>query len=155
MQFVLAGTCAKRLTFAEVDNQLPRNTRLVSKMSFFAQFHTGTSRTAFLKDSGLIGGEIMLADNPKHWRDRAATIRGLAIKMAGSHAAILMNDLAVDYDKQAETASLKINGKSHRQTASRGSALLGGASQMFTFGQTVAMTSAPQRNKVRRAPSGA
>jgi hypothetical protein len=53
----------------------------------------------------------MLGDNPKHLRDRATTIRGLAVKMAGSHAAILMNDLAVDYDKQAEMASLKINGK--------------------------------------------
>jgi hypothetical protein len=32
--------------------------------------------------------------DPQHWRDRAARIRGLAIKMLGSEAAILMNDLA-------------------------------------------------------------
>jgi hypothetical protein len=49
----------------------------------------------------------MLADNPKHWRDRAAKMRGLAVKMAGSHAAILMNDLAIDYEELADLAALK------------------------------------------------
>lgn len=34
-------------------------------------------------------------DNPQHWRDRAARMRALAVKMAGSQAAILINDLAV------------------------------------------------------------
>ena len=49
----------------------------------------------------------MLADNPKRWRDRAAKMRGLAVKMAGSHAAILMNDLAIDYEELADLAALK------------------------------------------------
>jgi hypothetical protein len=38
------------------------------------------------------------ADDPQHWRDRAAQMRALA----GSEAAILMNDLATDYEKLAE-----------------------------------------------------
>jgi hypothetical protein len=49
--------------------------------------------------------------DPDHWRNRAAQMRSLAIKMAGSDAAILMNDLAVDYDKLAERAAIKANGK--------------------------------------------
>jgi hypothetical protein len=53
----------------------------------------------------------MLADNPRHWRNRAAALRGLAVKMAGSHAAILMNDLAIDYEKQAEKAAANASGK--------------------------------------------
>ena len=32
--------------------------------------------------------------DPEHWRDRAARMQALAVKMAGSLAAILMNDLA-------------------------------------------------------------
>jgi hypothetical protein len=48
----------------------------------------------------------MIGD-PKHWRDRAAKMRGLAVKMAGSHAAILMNDLAIDYEESADLAALK------------------------------------------------
>jgi hypothetical protein len=52
----------------------------------------------------------MLAENPKHWRDKAAKMRGTAIKIAGSHAAILMNDLATDYDKQAGKVAVKANG---------------------------------------------
>ena len=46
-------------------------------------------------------------DDPQHWRDRAAQFRSLAIKMAGSQAAILMNDLAVHYDELADQAALK------------------------------------------------
>jgi hypothetical protein len=43
----------------------------------------------------------------KHWRVRAAKMRELAVKMAGSHAAILLNDLAVHYDELAEQAMLE------------------------------------------------
>ena len=50
-------------------------------------------------------------NDPQHWRDRAAQMRALAVKMAGSEAAILMNDLAVDYDKLAERAEIRANGK--------------------------------------------
>jgi hypothetical protein len=46
-------------------------------------------------------------DDPQHWRDRAAQLRSLAIKMAGSQAAILINDLAVHYDELADQAALK------------------------------------------------
>jgi hypothetical protein len=53
-------------------------------------------------------------NDPQHWRDRAAQMRSLAAKMAGSEAAILMNDLAADYDKLAERAEIKANGKKPR-----------------------------------------
>jgi hypothetical protein len=49
-------------------------------------------------------------NNPQYWRDRAEKMRGLAVKMAGTQAAILMNDLAVHYDGLADQAAL--NGKS-------------------------------------------
>jgi hypothetical protein len=51
-----------------------------------------------------------ITGNLKHWRVRAAKMHKLAVKMAGSHAAILLNDLAVHYDELAEQAVL--NGKS-------------------------------------------
>ena len=41
-------------------------------------------------------------NDSKHWRDRAAQIWGIAIKMQGTEAAILMGDLANDYDKFAD-----------------------------------------------------
>jgi hypothetical protein len=41
-------------------------------------------------------------NDSKHWRDRAARIRGIAIKMQGTEAAVLMGDLANDYDKFAD-----------------------------------------------------
>jgi hypothetical protein len=47
------------------------------------------------------------AKNPQHWRDRAAKMRSLAVKMAGSEAAILINDLAIHYDNLADEAVLK------------------------------------------------
>jgi hypothetical protein len=46
--------------------------------------------------------------DPEHWRDRAARMRGLAIKMLGTQAAILMNDLADDYDRLALSLSVRI-----------------------------------------------
>jgi len=71
----------------------------------------------------------------QHWRERAAQMRLLAVKMAGSQAAILINDLAVHYDELADQAALKeaarkgksrINGK-RQWTAStiRGGGKLG------------------------------
>ena len=51
------------------------------------------------------------ADDPQHWRDHAAQMRALAVKMAGSEAAILMNDLATDYEKLADRAEIRANGK--------------------------------------------
>jgi hypothetical protein len=53
-------------------------------------------------------------NDPQHWRDRAAQMRALAVKMAGSEAAILINDLAADYEKLAERAEVKANGKKPR-----------------------------------------
>jgi len=41
-------------------------------------------------------------NDSKHWRDRAAQIRGIAITMQGTEVAILMGDLANDYDKIAD-----------------------------------------------------
>ena len=52
-----------------------------------------------------------MVDDPKHRRDRAARMQALAVKMAGSLAAILMNDLAIHYDNLADQA-LKVR---HRE----------------------------------------
>ena len=40
--------------------------------------------------------------------DRAARLRGLAIKMMGTEAAILMNDLADDYERVALSLSVSV-----------------------------------------------
>ena len=53
-------------------------------------------------------------NGPRHWRERAAQMRALAVKMAGSEAAILINDLAADYEKLAERAAIRANGKKPR-----------------------------------------
>jgi hypothetical protein len=45
--------------------------------------------------------------DPEHWRDRAARMQALAVKMAGSLAAVLLNNLVVHYEKLAEQAALK------------------------------------------------
>jgi hypothetical protein len=42
-------------------------------------------------------------NDPEHWRNRAAQMRTLASTMPGE-AAILMNDLADEYDRLAERA---------------------------------------------------
>ena len=44
--------------------------------------------------------------DPQHWRDRAARLRGLAIKMMGTEAAVLINDLADDYERLALSLSV-------------------------------------------------
>jgi hypothetical protein len=49
--------------------------------------------------------------DPKHWRERAAQMRALAITMKDPEVVILMNDLAADYDKLADRAALKALGK--------------------------------------------
>jgi hypothetical protein len=56
-------------------------------------------------------------NDPNHWRDRAAQMRALALTMKDPETVILMNDLAADYDKLADRATLKANG--NRQTANR------------------------------------
>jgi hypothetical protein len=53
-------------------------------------------------------------DDPQHWRERAAQMRALAVKMGDTEAAILINDLAADYEKIAERAEIKANGKKPR-----------------------------------------
>jgi hypothetical protein len=52
-----------------------------------------------------------ITNDPNHWRDRAAKMRELARTMTDAQSAILMNDLAADYDKLAERAAIKANGK--------------------------------------------
>jgi hypothetical protein len=52
--------------------------------------------------------------DPEHWRDRAAQMRALAITMSGTQAAILMNDLADQYERLAERAAIRANGKKPR-----------------------------------------
>ena len=46
--------------------------------------------------------------DPKHWRGRAAQLRALAIRMRGTQGAVLIVDLADDYDKRAVSLTAKI-----------------------------------------------
>jgi hypothetical protein len=46
-------------------------------------------------------------------------MRSLAAKMGGSDAAILMTDLAAEYDRLAERAAIRANGKKPRSNGSR------------------------------------
>jgi hypothetical protein len=55
-------------------------------------------------------------NDPQHWRDRAAQTRLLASKMAASDAAILLNDLAFEYD----LAAIRANGKEPPLTSKPG-----------------------------------
>jgi hypothetical protein len=50
-------------------------------------------------------------NNPNHWRDRAAQMRALTLTMKAPETVILMNDLAADYDKLADRAAIKANGR--------------------------------------------
>jgi hypothetical protein len=54
--------------------------------------------------------------DPKHCRERTARMQALALKMAGSLAAILMNDLAIHYENWPIKPRSKV---SRRQTESR------------------------------------
>ena len=49
-------------------------------------------------------------NDPQHWRERVAKMRELARTMADPNAAILMIDLAAEYDKLAERADIRIDG---------------------------------------------
>ena len=53
-------------------------------------------------------------NDPQHWRDRAAQMRALALKMGETEAAIFMRDLAPDYEKLAERAEIRTKGKKPR-----------------------------------------
>ncbi|MGA9322208.1 MAG: hypothetical protein WBW06_14245 [Xanthobacteraceae bacterium] len=53
-------------------------------------------------------------NDPQHWRDRAAQMRALALTMTGTQVGVLLTDLAADYDKLAERAAIKANGKKPR-----------------------------------------
>ena len=50
-------------------------------------------------------------NDPPHWRNRAAKMRELARTMTDTETAILKNDLAADYDKLAERADIRNDGK--------------------------------------------
>jgi hypothetical protein len=41
-------------------------------------------------------------NDSKHWRERAGMMRSLATTMQDTEAAVLMGDLANDYDKMAD-----------------------------------------------------
>jgi hypothetical protein len=55
--------------------------------------------------------ELPSQSDPQEWRDRAAKMRELARTMTDTAAGILMTDLAAEYDRLAEKAALKANGK--------------------------------------------
>jgi hypothetical protein len=57
--------------------------------------------------------------DPQHWRERAAQMRALALKMGETEAAILMRDLAADYEKLAERAEIRTKGKKPRSNSTR------------------------------------
>jgi hypothetical protein len=58
-------------------------------------------------------------NDPEHWRKRAAQMRTLAGAVSGE-AAILLNDLATDYEKLAVRAANRANGKKPRSNSERG-----------------------------------
>jgi hypothetical protein len=53
-------------------------------------------------------------NDPEHWRERAAQMRALAVKMGDAEAAVLMRDLAADYEKLAERAQIRTKGNKPR-----------------------------------------
>jgi hypothetical protein len=59
-------------------------------------------------------------NDPKHWRDRATKMRSVAVTMADTQAAILLADLAAEYDRMAERAAIKANGKKPPSNAKTG-----------------------------------
>jgi hypothetical protein len=50
-------------------------------------------------------------NDPQHWRDRAKKMRELARTMADPQSAVLLTDLAAEYDKLAERADIRTDGK--------------------------------------------
>ena len=50
-------------------------------------------------------------NDSKHWRDRAAEMRGLADEMKDIAGKTMMLKLADDYDKLAERAQVRSGGK--------------------------------------------
>jgi len=51
------------------------------------------------------------SNDPKHWRDRAGQMRALAATMKDAETIKIMNRLADDYDKLADRAALRSDGK--------------------------------------------
>jgi hypothetical protein len=51
------------------------------------------------------------ANDPKHWRDRAAQMRAIAATMKDAETIEIMYRLADDYDKLAERAVVRSDGK--------------------------------------------
>jgi hypothetical protein len=54
--------------------------------------------------------------DPSHWRERAAQMRALALTMKDTEVVVLMTDLAAHYDKLADKAALRANGKPGAKT---------------------------------------
>jgi hypothetical protein len=51
------------------------------------------------------------ANDPNHWRERAAQMRALALSVKEPRGDHPNDDLAADYDKLADRASTKANGR--------------------------------------------
>jgi len=54
-----------------------------------------------------------LAQDSKHWRDRAAAIRALALEIADAETKRLMLKPADDYDKLADWAEIRTDSGKH------------------------------------------
>jgi hypothetical protein len=50
-------------------------------------------------------------NDAQHWRDRAKKMRELAATMADPQSATLLTDLAAEYDKLADRADVRTDGK--------------------------------------------
>jgi hypothetical protein len=57
--------------------------------------------------------------DPKHWMDRAAEMRALSQSMADVEARAIMLRLADDYDKLADRAEARSEGKRPKQPKER------------------------------------
>jgi hypothetical protein len=57
-------------------------------------------------------------NDPKHWHDRAAQMRAVALTMDDPEGVILMTDLAADYEKFAEEVASVAPAESQRVKAS-------------------------------------